>query len=402
MGRLEPLRTPPFGRLLASYFINELGDTVGAIALAILVYDQTQDPLATTALLIAARFVPAFIAPALTARLDQLRFGVTLACVYAVEALCFLALAALADDFSLVLVLGLALIDGTLAVTGRGLTRGAIASTLGVDSALRAGNAMVNVAFAVATILGAVLAGVLVGEASAQTALLLDAASFAVVAGVVLTCRIDGTSVATQQGFVARVREGFAFVRRNRPVRLLLGIQSLALVLFTLIVPIEVVYAKETLDAGSVGFGVLMAAWGGGMVIGSALFIGAEKLQPMTVVLVATALVGAGYLGMGVVRELASAASFSVVGGVGNGVQVVAVVTLLQQETPLALQARVTGLLESIGAAMPGVGFLLGGVLTATTSAPTTYLVAGVGVLVLVAAVAVTPRPRPAAPSGGA
>ena len=51
-------------------------------------------------------------------------------------------------------------------------------------------------------------------------------------------------------------------------------------------------------------------------------------------------------------------------GGTGNGVQWVAVVTALQEATPIDLQARVVGLLESLGAAMPGVGFLLGGALT--------------------------------------
>jgi hypothetical protein len=128
-----------------------------------------------------------------------------------------------------------------------------------------------------------------------------------------------------------------------------------------------------------------MSAWGIGMVLGSALFVGADRLPPIAVVLGATALIGGGYVGMGVVRDLAPALAFSVLGGIGNGVQVAAVVTLLQQRTPLDLQARVTGLLESINAAMPGVGFLLGGVLTAVTSAPTTYLIAGLGVLVLVA-----------------
>ena len=45
----------------------------------------------------------------------------------------------------------------------------------------------------------------------------------------------------------------------------------------------------------------------------------------------------------------------SVVGGAGNGVQWVAVMTALQQVTPQEYQARVSGLLESIGAAVPGL-----------------------------------------------
>jgi hypothetical protein len=60
----------------------------------------------------------------------------------------------------------------------------------------------------------------------------------------------------------------------------------------------------------------------------------------------------------------------------------------VQEATPLDLQARVVSLLESIGAAMPGVGFLLGGTLTAIWSPRTAYAVAGVGVLALVLAAA--------------
>jgi hypothetical protein len=52
----------------------------------------------------------------------------------------------------------------------------------------------------------------------------------------------------------------------------------------------------------------------------------------------------------------------------------------------------VIALLESIGALMPGVGFLLGGVLTALTSPRTTFLVAGLGVLAVVVVAAVAAR----------
>jgi MFS family permease len=405
VGLLHPLRTPPFARLLTSYFVNELGDTVGALALAILVYDATGDPMATTALLVASRFVPSLLAPGLTARVDQFPVGRTLALIYLVEAACFAVLALLATSFWLPLVLVLALVDGLLALTARALTRGAIAHVFGTGEPLRAANSLVNIGFATATILGAVLAGVLIASFDVQLALVADAASFALVALLVLTCRGLPGAADRRQGSWERLREALGFVRRRPLLRALLAAQALALVLFTLIVPIEVVYAKETLGAGSVGFGVLMGSWGVGMVLGSAVFAAARAQPVVTLVWAATALVGAGYLGMGLVRDLAPAAAFSVLGGIGNGMQVVAVMTLLQQETPLELQTRVTGLLESLSAAMPGVGYLLGGVLTAATDPAKTYLVAGGGLLALVTvglAVLVTPRRRRAAPSGGA
>ncbi len=71
--------------------------------------------------------------------------------------------------------------------------------------------------------------------------------------------------------------------------------------------------------------------------------------------------IGAAYLGMAVSRELWLACAFSVVGGLGNGVQWVSVMTALQESTPDDLQARITGLLESLTSATTGVGFLLGG-----------------------------------------
>ena len=67
----------------------------------------------------------------------------------------------------------------------------------------------------------------------------------------------------------------------------------------------------------------------------------------------------------------------SVVGGAGNGVQWISVVTSLQEMTPTDYQARIVGLLESLGAAMPGVGYLIGGALVALGSPRTAYAVAG-------------------------
>jgi MFS family permease len=49
------------------------------------------------------------------------------------------------------------------------------------------------------------------------------------------------------------------------------------------------------------------------------------------------------------------------------------------------MQARVMSVLESIGAAMPGVGYLLGGLIAAGLDPRATFLVAGIGVFAIVA-----------------
>ena len=92
-GRFAPLTVRPFGRLLASYTVNELGDAIGLVALAILVYDRTEAVAPTAAFFIAGKFLPALMAPALTARLDQSSLRRSLPGLYVLEAAAFLGLA---------------------------------------------------------------------------------------------------------------------------------------------------------------------------------------------------------------------------------------------------------------------------------------------------------------------
>src|ERR671914_2395639 len=109
-GRFAPLAVWPFRRLLVSYTVNELGDAVGIVALAVLVYDRTQAVAPTAAFFITAKFLPALIAPALTARLDQIALRKSLPALYVAEAAAFAALALIADgDFMLGFVLALGL-----------------------------------------------------------------------------------------------------------------------------------------------------------------------------------------------------------------------------------------------------------------------------------------------------
>jgi hypothetical protein len=391
-GRLAPLAVWPFSRLLSSYTLNELGDSVGVVALSVLVYDRTHAVAATAAFFLIAKFLPALLAPALTARLDQVALRRSLPALYVLEAVAFAALALIAEGtFELPLVLLLGLADGTLAITGRGLTRGAVGAVLESAGMLKEGNALMNMGFALASVGGAALAGLLVGSLGLGTALLVDAASFLAIAVLIASTRglPDVASEGEREGWIVRLRDGLAFARSHRPVRLLLSGQAVALVMFTLVVPIEVIYAKVSLGTTDAGFGVLLASWGAGIVIGSLVYLVLKQRSLMGLIIVSTAALGAAYLGMALAGTLAVACAFSVLGGAGNGVQWIAVMTALQEATPRALQARVTGLLESLGAAMPGVGYLLGGVLVSIGSPRTAYWVAGTGVMVLVAVLAI-------------
>jgi MFS family permease len=385
-GPLAPLRVPGFKVLAGGYTINELGNWLGDIALAVLVFDQTGSPLATALLFVGTRFVPALVAPVVVARVEAVPPRASLSLLYGLDACVFAALALVAaSGFSLPLVVALGAVDGTLALAARALTRATSASLLEPAGLLRRGNALFNIGFTAAGALGPAIAGLVVAHAGVSEALWADAASFAVVALLLLTARTLPSAERAEGGWRERLRAAFDYVRGRRLLRSLLTAQAAALVFFYAVVPIEVVYAKETLGAGDSGYGWLLAAWGAGMVAGGFLFAAAQRMPVQNVLAAGTLAVGAAYLGLAAAPTLAVACAISVVGGLGNGVQWISVVQATQELTASAMQARVLSLLEALCAALPVVGFFAGGALTSAWSPRTAYVVAGAGIaLVLV------------------
>jgi MFS family permease len=81
------------------------------------------------------------------------------------------------------------------------------------------------------------------------------------------------------------------------------------------------------------------------------------------------------------VATLFVACVISFIGGAGNGIQWVAVVTALQELVPDEFQARVVGLLDSAATLAPVLAYTIGGALAQTLSPRAAYAVAGAGAL---------------------
>ena len=202
--------------MLASYTVNEFGDSFAIVALAVLVYDRTGDVAPTAALFLAAKFLPALVAPFLTARLDQHAVRKTLPLIYVAEGAVFATLAVLAASrFWLAPVLLLALVDGALAVTARAVTRGAIAQTLQPFKLLREGNALLNIGFAFAAVGGSALAGLVITELGLDVALWIDAASFLAIALILAATPDLPQPSGEREPWRAHLRSGFEFARRH-------------------------------------------------------------------------------------------------------------------------------------------------------------------------------------------
>ncbi len=381
----DPLRRPLFRRLATTYAVNELGDWMGIVALSVLVFDRTGSAMATAILFVGTGFLPAMLAPIVVVRVERPPPRFVLPTLYAVEAAAFGALALLVSHFSLSVVVAVAAVDGALALATRALTRAVVASMLEPTGELRAGNAILNVAFTGGAAVGPGIAGLVVAGFGVESALLLDAISFYLIAWILLTAGPMPRAEPDEGGMRDRVKAGVAYIRAEVKLRRLLVSQGAAFIFFSAVIPVEVIYAKQTLGAGDSGYGLLLASWGVGMVLGSFVFAALRRARLPYLLFFSTIAVGVGYLGMAVAPTLAAACAGAVVGGAGNGVQWVGAISAVQELTVPSMQARVMSVLESIGAAMPGVGYLVGGLIATGHDPRATFLVAGLGVFAIVA-----------------
>jgi MFS family permease len=393
--------SPRLRRILAAYTVNRLGTWFGFVALSVTVFDHTHSAVAVAALLVAGQVLPAFVVPAVVARVESSRRSGELSGLYLLEALVTAGLALLLLHFWLPAVLVLVALDGTAALTASALLRAAAARTahdhdqLGAahipdheaqeadqsssasHEAERNANAALNVAFSGTFVLGPVLAGLVVAAAGSPVALLIDAATFAICGAMLLDLR---PHVEEPGGSVrARLRTAWQHINDVPALRALLLAEALALVFFEFSGPIEVAYAKATLHAGARGYGLLMTAWGAGVVVGSLVFARSSRRPARAMLSAGTLGVGLAYLGFAAAPSLLIACLAALVGGVGNGVQWASLIGAVQRLTPQRLQGRLMGAVESLGALCPALGLSLGGALVALSSPRGAFLVAGLG-----------------------
>lgn len=364
-------------RITVAYTLNELGNALGAVAIALAVYDHTHSAVATAALFVSIYFLPALLATLVVAWLESFARRGIQAALYGVQAATTGGLAVLVLHPLLAPILALAAIDGLAAVVSRALLRAVVSQQAGDDDARRRANGLLNIGWSVMSAIGPAIGGVLTGMLGASTVLVIDVGSFALTAMLMFDVPTPSTD-AVRGRVLGQLRAVRDYVGQTPRLAWLLGTQAVALVSFAAAVPITVVLVKAALHGTDADYGGVVAAWGVGMAVGSGIFARSRKHSLGLLVTLSTLAVAVAYLGMGASNALWLAATFSFVGGTGNGVQWIALITAVQEETVQQLQGRVMGVLESVASSCLGLGFALGGAVAAIFNPRVTFIAAGV------------------------
>ncbi|MGZ4295103.1 MAG: MFS transporter [Solirubrobacteraceae bacterium] len=380
------LRVTAFRRLLLAYVLNELAWSVGTLALSVLVFRRTGSAIGSTAFFLCAQFLPALISPALVVRLDRNAPRKVLPALYALEAALFGVLAYLTGHFALIPVLALALADGVIAATARSLATASRTEILKSRDMLQEGNAIAGFGFSGAFMLGPVIGGAVVAAGGTIAALLVNCGLFATVAFFLAVTSLPGAK--TEPGSIwDRLGSGIAHVRSDPVLSRLLLMQAVGLCIFTITIPVEVVYAQHALNAGAEGYGLLMGVWGGGAVAGSVVYARFRRRSAPVLIACSAGSLAVGFTVMTVAPSLGVALAGAAVAGAGNSLEWVAWRTAVQERTPDRWMALIMSLTDSMSMLAPGVGIVLGGVIAQLASSRAAFGVAAAGSLAFAVAV---------------
>jgi MFS family permease len=364
-----------FRLLVLSTGLTSLGDELALIALTIKVAELTDSGLAVAALLLAGLLPLVIFAPAAGVIVDNFETRRSLVIASGVQALLAVWLA-FAGGLPAILMLSFLLGTCTAVASPAIYT---LAPAIVGDEHATEGNAYLETARYVGMIAGPVLAGVLSAAIDTRVALLVDAATFVAIGLAALALRVRRPPVRTEEGG-GEARAGFGLVGRDRLLLIAFAVIG-AVVLFAAMDNVaEVFYAREDLDAGAWGYGLLASLWLVGMVIGAVAIarrLGKERLLPALAI--AAVVGGAAVAVAGLIPVLVVALAMFVVGGVGNGIETVSMRSIIVHRVPDRFRGRVFaaygGLMNGMQIAATGVA----GVLVGAVGGRTALIIGGVG-----------------------
>jgi MFS family permease len=370
-------RNPGFRALFAATFASGLGTWIAVVALTIDVYDRTDSAKWVSALLV-ADFLPAvaigLLFGPLIDRLSRRRIMVLadLARVGIFAALPFTN----SPEAIVVLAAAAGFATGFFRPASyAGLPNLVAAADLAsANSRLRAGEYL-------SWTIGTALGGLIVAASSPDVAYWINAMTFLVSAALILriTPSLLQTTRAESRGHWRDLGDGYSMVFRSRVLLAVFCAWNLVMLANAGINVAEIVLAKVDFSSGDVGFGLLWAASGLGLLLGS--LYAPRWLEVRGILLVYTsaiALMGFGALTAAVAPTVWVALPCMVLGGAGNGAAVVYNSLLVQRGAPDEFRGRVFTVIMSTNFALLGLGMIVAGPLTDAVGARWVFVISAV------------------------
>jgi MFS family permease len=380
--------------------LSALGDFLLWVPLTLHLHAMTGSGIAVAALFVALWAPVVVLAPVAGLLVDRLEARALLLVVSLAQAAVAGSLALALDSVAAILVLA-ALLGVGFAVAQP--AEFALLSAIAGRERLIEVNGVVESARYAGMTAGPLLGGALAGLGGTDEAMLVNAATFAAVAAAALILRARRRAEESRHG--DRARDGVVYLFRERTLGLVTGVIFVSLLFMTAAVTAEVFFLKEDLEVSETLYGLLLAPWMIGMVLGA--LVVARRIP--TEVLALGVLVGVAVQGVGLGLPTAwlsvgFCAAMWLIGGLGHGSKNVLARTLIQERVPDRFHGRAFAAYNGLRNGAELVALAGGGLLVAALGGRVTLALAGaIPVLAALGGLALQRRLRLAgAPVAGA
>ncbi len=402
--KTSPLRRPAFLRFWLGLMISRMGDAFTFVALIWFVLQLTGSGIAIGLVALCFRLPVVITSPLFGKLLDRYAPARIMAIDNCGRALIIAAIPLLywPGALHLWMIYALALCAGVLSpATEVGVS--IVTPRLVDDAALERANSLLSISWDFATLVGPAAAGFLVLVTGAPGVLLIDAATFLIMGTLVLTLP-DLAREAHREQRAKRRREllGFGTLISLRTV-LFLSILTLLFLFSQGLMEIAIpVYSRQTLQAGSTGYGLLMSSFGLGSLLALAVVSqfwtrGSKQGLSLAAILLLSGLL---LLPLIAIRTLPLALIVMALAGFAAAPYYVVEQSLTQRLVPERVRGQIFGARGAINVAGYPLGSTIGGALLGIMAAPWVVGVSGLLCIVMGCACAALPPIRQLRQSG--
>ncbi len=367
----SPLRFSSFRRLWLGMVISRLGDQCTIIALLWFVLELTGSGAILGAILLCLSLPAILTSPLLGRWLDRQQPRRIIFITSLARALVIGAIPALywRDLLTLGAIYPLAVLAGALSpATTVGIR--VVLPHLVPDAELERANGWLSASGQFSYLLGPALAGFLVATLHGPGAMLLDAASFVVLAGLVRAVPDIARTPPTVAAGERHAWLGFGALLALRPVRIITAMTAVFFFAYGPLEPALPLYSRDVLGVGAAGYGLLWTGYGVGALLGLlAIPLVARRPRPGVAFATIAVLWGLLLAPLAFLTALPLAMLSIGLAACAWAPYTIVETSLLQRLAPPHQRGQIFGARETVTVAVVPLGVLAGGVLLGVFSA---------------------------------
>ena len=349
----------PIYRLAAARAISIGGGAAAFAALMYVVFDKTGSAKWVAATLFFTFGVSGLMSP--IGGLIADRFDRKWVMIWSdlAGAACFVVMAFLHDPALLIAVAFIAALAETPFWSA---SSGAIPN-IATPEDLSKANALLVASRNLGLMLGPVIGGVMVASLGAQWVFLFNAATFVFSAALVWTVRANFQEERDEEQATKGLRVGFSYLAHEPVLRTILAAWSGMVLGMGMSMVADLPLVKSFVpDSVALGYGALIACWGGGALIGTIFGRWMNARNEGYYIVYGTAVIALGTAATALAPGFVIALAGVLIAGIGDSSTIVADESILQRRTPDEIRSRVASVSQALWQIALAISYIFGGI----------------------------------------